>query len=341
MAFKQIVDNHTSASYGVNVTENPIITVLHGDARPDEDLLAPVREHATLRYSTAEQLPETLPGARVLFAYDFFSHAVPDAWPHSDDLEWIHIASAGVERFMFDELSASNVVVTNSRGIFDPHIAEYVLGQILSFAKDFPRSLRLQQEREWQHRESERIAGKHVIVVGTGPIGRAIGRLLRAAGMKVTGSGRRARDNDPDLGTIIAQEDLPAALATADYVVSIAPSTPQTRHMFNAEMFAAMKPTARFINVGRGDLTVTDDLVAALRDGTIAGAALDVIDPEPPPPDHPLWGLGNVMITPHNAGDVVGWRDDLTSLFIENFQRWRRGTELLNIVDKDRGYVPG
>ncbi|MBN4925814.1 D-2-hydroxyacid dehydrogenase [Hoyosella rhizosphaerae] len=323
------------------MTENPIIAVLHGSTKPDEDLLAPVLKQANVRFTTADDLPRALDGAQILFAYDFFSHAVPDAWSSANALEWIHIASAGVERFMFDELSDSDVVVTNSRGIFDPHIAEYVLGQILAFAKDFPTSWTLQQQREWKHRESERIAGKHAVVVGTGPIGRAIGRLLSAAGLRVTGSGRRAQTDDPDFGTIVAQEELPDVLRTADYVVSIAPSTPQTRHMFNAELFQAMKPTARFINVGRGDLTVTDDLVAALRDGTIAGAALDVTDPEPLPADHPLWTLDNVMITPHNAGDVVGWRDDLVTLFVENFERWTAGTELLNIVDKQRGYVPG
>ncbi|AEF42036.1 D-2-hydroxyacid dehydrogenase [Hoyosella subflava] len=328
-------------SYGVNVTENLVVTVLHGDAKPDEDLLAPVSEHATLRFADESDLSDALPGTNVLFAYDFFSHALPDNWLAADSLEWIHIASAGVERFIFPELRDSEVVVTNSRGVFDSTIAEYVLGQVISFAKDFPGSWRLQQQREWKHRDSQRVGGRTALVVGTGPIGRAVARLLTAAGMQVTGSGRRARENDPDFGTVTAQEDLHDALSAADFVVAIAPSTPQTHHMFDAAAFRAMKSTARFINVARGDLTVTDDLVSALESGTIAGAALDVTDPEPLPADHPLWRAPNVLITPHHAGDVTGWRDDLTHLFARNFQRWMAGKTLLNIVDKERGYVPG
>ncbi|MCW4352104.1 D-2-hydroxyacid dehydrogenase [Hoyosella sp. YIM 151337] len=323
------------------MTENPVVTVLHADAKPDEGLLAPVTEHATVRFAGAEDLPEALPGSHVLFAYDFFSHALPDNWRAADSLQWIHIASAGVERFIFPELRDSGVIVTNSRGIFDDTIAEYVLGQIISFAKDFPGSWQLQQQREWKHRDSRRVGGSRALIVGTGPIGRAIARLLKAAGVEVTASGRRARANDPDFGTVTAQENLEDALSHADYVIAIAPSTPQTYHMFDATTFRAMKDTACFINVARGDLVVTDDLIAALRAGTIAGAALDVTDPEPPPDDHPLWEAPNTVITPHHAGDVVGWRDDLTRLFADNYRRWAAGDTLLNVVDKERGYVPG
>ncbi|MGN5238237.1 D-2-hydroxyacid dehydrogenase [Rhodococcus sp. SJ-3] len=322
------------------MTANPVVAVLHAESVPDETLLAPVAEHADIRYTDSDGLATALAGAEVLFVYDFLTDSLPRAWHAAETLRWVHVAAAGVDPIMFPALRDSDVTVTNSRGVFDQPIAEYVLAQILSFAKDLPQSLRLQSEHTWRHRESERIAGRTALVVGTGPIGRAIARLLTAVGMRVRGSGRRARDDDPDFGTVTATEDLAKALAVADFVVVAAPLTEQTRDMFDACMFRAMKPSARFINVGRGDLVRTDDLVEALRSGEVAGAALDVVDIEPLPPEHPLWDIPNVMITPHNSGDFAGWRDALVDVFVDNFQRWRSGGKLENVVDKRLGYVP-
>lgn len=204
--------------------------------------MAPVDSRAEVRYTDEAGLARALDGADVLFLYDFLSGAVPAAWHAADSLQWLHIAAAGVDPVMFPEARDSDVTITNSRGVFDGAIAEYVLAQILSFAKDLPGSLRLQQSHTWKHRESERIAGRTALIVGTGPIGRAVARLLRAAGMTVRGSGRRGRESDPDFGVVLPADDLPAQLADADYVVAVAPLTEQTRHMFCAETFAAMKP---------------------------------------------------------------------------------------------------
>lgn len=316
------------------------MAVLHAEAVPDTAGMAPVAAHADIRYTDAAGLATALDGADVLFVYDFLTDALPRAWHAADTLEWIHVAAAGVDPLMFPELRDSDVTVTNSRGVFDDAIAEYVLAQILLFAKDIPESLRLQRDHTWRHRESERIAGRTVLVVGTGPIGRAIARLLTAVGMHVSGSGRRARRDDPDFGTVTPTEELPAALGDADFVVVAAPLTEQTRNLFDADMFSAMKPGARFVNVGRGDLVRTGDLVEALRARTIAGAALDVVDIEPLPAGHPLWDMPNVVITPHNSGDFAGWREALIDVFTENFERWRAGAPLGNIVDKHLGYVP-
>lgn len=301
--------------------------------------MAPVADRAVVRYTEAAGLADALRGAEVLFVYDFQSPAVPGAWHAADRLRWLHMGGVGVDPVMFPELRASEVVVTNTRNVFDGPIAEYVLGQIIAFAKDLPESMRLQRRHEWRHRESERVAGATALIVGTGSIGRATARLLRAAGMQVRGVGRRARADDPDFGTI--STDLYAELPTADYVVAIAPLTERTRKMFDATAFAAMKPHARFVNVGRGELVVTDDLVAALRHGTIAAAALDVVDPEPPPAGHPLWDLPNVVLTPHNSGDFHGWRAEIVRAFTDNFGRWADGRPLHNVVDKTLGYVPG
>ncbi|OZM74624.1 hydroxyacid dehydrogenase [Amycolatopsis antarctica] len=299
-----------------------------------------VEQGAEVRYTRADGLADALRGADALFVYDFLSTAVPGAWHAADRLRWLHIASAGVDPVLFDGLVRSEVALTNSRGVFDDSIAEYVLGVVLSFAKDFARSLDLQRESRWQHRETERIAGKRVLVVGTGPIGRSTARLLRAAGLDVSGAGRRARADDPDFGTVHDSAELTEYLPAFDYVVAVAPLTARTKDMFGARAFAAMKPTARFVNVGRGELVVTGDLVSALRSGDIAGAALDVFDTEPLPVDHPLWTMENVLLSPHMSGDVVGWRDTLVEVFAENFQRWREGEPLRNLVDKGLGYVP-
>jgi phosphoglycerate dehydrogenase-like enzyme len=299
-----------------------------------------VEIEAVVRYTDAAGLAEALSGADALFVYDFLSTAVPGAWHAADRLRWLHMASAGVDPVLFPGLRESDVVLTNSRGVFDDAIAEYVLGVVLTFAKGFARSLDLQRESRWLHRESERVAGRDALVVGTGPIGRAIARLLRAAGMRVSGAGRRARQDDPDFGEVYDTAQLSRHLPWADYVIAVAPLTEQTKGMFDARAFAAMKPSARFVNVGRGELVVTSDLIAALADGLIAGAALDVFETEPLPPESPLWTMQDVLVSPHMSGDFAGWRNALVEVFADNFRRWRAGEPLRNVVDKSLGYVP-
>lgn len=323
------------------VAERPVLAVLHGEQHPgDVGAMEPIEKVAVVRYTGEDGLAEALRGADALFLYDFLSTALRDAWPAADRLRWVHIASAGVDPVLFPALRNSDVVLTNSRGVFDDSIAEYVLGMILTFAKDFARSIDLQRQGRWLHRETERIAGKHVLVVGTGPIGRAIAAMLRAVGMRVSGMGRRAREGDPDFGTVHPAAELARHLSEMDYVVAVAPLTEQTKGMFDAEAFAAMKPGARFVNVGRGELVVTADLIDALRAGRPAGAAIDVFDTEPLPSDSPLWTMEGVLVSPHMSGDVTGWRATLVELFADNFERWQTGRPLRNVVDKQLGYVP-
>lgn len=302
--------------------------------------MGPVEEAAEVRYAQADELAEALRGADVLFVWDFLSKAVRDAWPAADRLQWLHIAAAGVDPVLFDELRASDVTLTNSRGVFDDAIAEYVLGVVIAFAKDLPRSLDLQREGRWKHRETERVGGRTALVVGTGPIGASIARLLRAVGMDVRGAGSRARADDPAFGTVYPSADLQEFVEWADFVVAVAPLTEQTKGLFDRAVFAAMKPSARFVNVGRGELVVTEDLIDALRAGELAGAALDVFETEPLPAESPLWTMENVLISPHMSGDFVGWKDVLVEVFVGNFQRWVAGEPLENVVDKGLGYVP-
>lgn len=317
----------------------PTVLVLRGATPPPR--MEVVEALADVRYAREADLAASLHGAEVLFLWDFWSTAVASAWEGAGSLRWVHIASAGVDRLLFPQLVASDVVVTNSRGVFDEPIAEYVLGLVLCLAKGLHTTLRLQTQRRWQHRETERVTGAHALVVGTGPIGRAVGRRLAAAGMTVGGVGRTGRVDDPDLGVVRPFAELGDGLAEADYVVLAAPLTDLTRGMIDTHALSRMRPSARLVNVGRGPLVVEEDLVEALRAGRIAGAALDVFAAEPLPESSPLWDMPEVIVSPHMSGDAIGWRDELVELFADNLTRYRRGEPLRNVVDKRLGYVAG
>ena len=280
-----------------------------------------------VRFATDDTLAAALPGTEVLLVWDFASNAVRDHWAAADALRWVHTASAGVDRLTFPALLESPVTLTNSRGVFDVPMAEYVLGLVLAMAKDIPASLAAQARREWRHRETEPVAGRCAVVVGGGPIGRAIARLLGAVGMDVELVGRREFDT------------LPTLLPRADWLVLAAPLTETTHGMLDATTLALLRPNARVINVGRGGLVVEPDLVDALAAGRIAGAALDVFAREPLPRESPLWELPGVIVSPHMSGDVVGWRETLVELFADNLARYQAGEPLRNVVDKALGYV--
>lgn len=307
---------------------DPQITVLHADHVPHGLDLGEARF-----VNSAETLAAALPGTEVLLVWDFLSDAVRDAWPvgaqdSTAGLRWVHTASAGVDRLVFPGLVDAPVTVTNSRGVFDVPIAEYVLGLVLAQAKDLAGTLAHQRRREWRHRETEPVAGRCAVVVGGGPIGATIGRYLRAVGLRVHVVGRREFP------------DLPRLLPDADWLVLAAPLTDATRGMLDAATLALLPRHARVINVGRGALVVEDDLVAAVAEGRIAGAALDVFATEPLPADSPLWDLPGVLVSPHMSGDVAGWRDELARVFADNLARYRAGEPLQNVVDMSLGYVP-
>ncbi len=314
-----------------------ILTDDEGTEPPNTDRL---RELADVTVTDAAGLAGVLPGARLLFLWDFFSAALRDAWPAADALQWIHVASAGVDTLLFDELRASEVVVSNARGVFDQPIAEFVAASVLAHDKRLHESKRLQREHVWQHRETTRTAGSRALVIGTGGIGRTTARLLRALGMEVTGGGRTARTDDPDFGTVVATADLADHLDDQDHVVLAAPLTDQTRGLVGRAELAAMKPTAHLVNIGRGPLVDEAALLDALRSGGIAAASLDVFATEPLPGDHPFWDLQQVHVSAHMSGDVVGWQEALAAQFEDNLRRWLAGEQPASVVDKSRGYVP-
>lgn len=320
--------------------QKPVVTVLGAPDEPQPPGIELLDGHVEMRSACDEaSLRETLPGTQILLVTDFRTEALRAAWPAADSLQWVHATSAGVDALLIPELVDSDIPVTNAQGIFDKSIAEYVLGAILIFAKDFHGSLAYQRNHQWNHRDTERALGKRVLVVGAGSIGREIAKLTSAIGMAVYGVARRARRDDPDFEEVFASEYLNEQLGLADYVVLAMPLTPATEGMFGPEEFAAMKPEGRFINIARGAIVQTQALVEALEKGRVAGAVLDVFEQEPLPPEHPLWDFDNVIMTAHMAGDFIGWRVALIEQFMANLAHWQKGEKLFNQVDKKLGYV--
>lgn len=320
--------------------QRPVVVILGANSGEPPPGLEPIAESASFRFAAdAQELESAIGGADVLFVWDFRSTELRDAWHRVDKLQWVHVAGAGVDAVLFPDMVESRVTLTNSRGVFDRSIAEYVLGLMLVFAKDLHRTIGLQQQKKWVHRETEMLVGRKLLVVGAGSIGRTIARLARCAGMEVDAIARTARSSDEDFRRVLSSEDLDETLPEADYVVVAAPLTAQTEGMFGAAQFERMKSSARLINVGRGPIVDESALVEALRDGQIVGAALDVFSEEPLPEDSVLWEMPQVVVSPHMSGDFVGWLEALGELFVENFRRWHRGDQLLNVVDKERGYA--
>ncbi|GAA6132028.1 D-2-hydroxyacid dehydrogenase [Halopseudomonas sabulinigri] len=285
--------------------------------------------------SAEAELRERLPNTDILVVTDFRTGLLERCWPAQHRIKWVHATSAGVDALLFPALVNSNVLLTNARGVFDLGIAEYVLGAVLLFAKDTLGNLRHQRAQQWQHRETELIRGKQALIIGAGSIGGEVARLLGALGLEVTGVARSAREA-PNFQQVVANDDLDMYLPSADYVVITAPLTAATEGLINRRRLALMQSHAVLINVGRGAVVVTEDLVEALQQQTIAGAALDVVEPEPLPEQHALWEMPNVMLSAHMSGDFVGWRRALGEQFKANLARWLAGEDLFNQVDKGK-----
>jgi phosphoglycerate dehydrogenase-like enzyme len=319
----------------------PILVVQGARAVDEVPRLAEIADDAEIRFATStDELREALPGAVAMLGWNFRADSLQEAWGSADALRWIHWGGAGVDAAMFPELVDSDVQLTNARGVFDRPMAEWVLGMIICFAKQIPQSLEFQRNHEWNYRMTEMVAGKRALIVGVGSIGRAVGRLLRAAGMEIDAVGRSARDGDADFGHVHAIDELHARLPLADYVVLITPLTESTRGLFGAAEFEAMAAHARFINIGRGPLVVESDLLAALASGGIAGAALDVFCDEPLPADSPFWEAPNCLVSPHMSGDFLEYPNVIADQFIDNWHRFRAGEPFENRVDKTLGFVP-
>jgi phosphoglycerate dehydrogenase-like enzyme len=252
---------------------------------------------------------------------------------------WVHSRSAGVEGLLFPALVESPVVLTNARGAYSRSLAEWVMAAVLFFAKDLRRLVRRQAEGKWDPFEPEEIAGRTLGIVGYGDIGRAVARQARSFGMSVLALRRRPPAEKDDLAAeVVGHDGLVTLMRRSDYVVLAMPITPQTRGLVGREAIAAMKASAVLVNVGRGPVLDEAALVEALTARRIRGAALDVFDKEPLPEGHPFYRLDNVLLSPHAADQVAGWREGAVDAFVEQVGRRLRGEPLRNVVDKTRGY---
>jgi phosphoglycerate dehydrogenase-like enzyme len=267
-------------------------------------------------------------------------HLLRDIFTHATRLRWVHSLSAGVEKILFPELVASPAILTNARGVFKRSLAEFVIGAVLYFAKDFRRVIRSQQAGLWQPFEMEEAHGKTMGIVGYGETGKACAERAHPLGMKILGLRRRPElsRGDPWLEAILGPNDLHRLLAQSDYVVLATPAAPQTRRLIGKAEFAVMKPSAVLINVGRGSSVDESAMIDALEQGRLRGAALDVYQTEPLPPGHPLYRSEKVLLSPHCADHTPGFCELDMDFFIQNLHRFLNGQPLENVVDKEAGY---
>lgn len=258
-------------------------------------------------------------------------------------LQWVQMVTAGVENCVsVPAVKERNILVTNMQRVAGPIIAEHAIAMVMAFTRGLDLFVQAQADGQWRRNIAPgRMAvvdGKTLLVVGLGGIGSEVAKRAHALGMKVTATRASGRTGPDYVSYVGLPDELPKLISEADFVVNTAPLTPQTEGMFDAELFAKMKPTAYFINVARGGSVVTADLVDALNDKKIAGAGLDVTDPEPLPPGHPLWRAPNVIITPHVAGSSDLGFDAQVQVVRENLRRYAAGEKMLSVVDVSRGY---
>jgi phosphoglycerate dehydrogenase-like enzyme len=317
------------------------LLVISNPTAPNLRLLDQLKEPVEIRVGEdLEFLKTHAPHAEVILNGSHHGELLHAVLPCARRVKWIHVLSAGVDKILFPELIESQTPLTNGRGVFKDSLAEFSIASILFFAKDLRRLVSSQEAGKWEQFDVVQIRGLTLGVVGYGEIGRETGRLARALGMKVVAARRRATlsANDGDLERAYPPEGLREMLSVSDYVVVSTPLTGETRGLIGDAELRAMKSSGVIINVGRGPVIVEPALIAALTEKRIRGAALDVFDVEPLPAGHAFYRLDNVLLSPHSADHVVGWADSAMNQFIENFERYRSGQPLENLVDKKAGY---
>ncbi len=253
-------------------------------------------------------------------------------------LKWMQTPLTGADPFLRPDIIASPVLIANSRGIHGTQAGELVLMLMLMLAKRARDLFQRQSERSWQVFHPGLLHSRTVGILGFGSIGRDVARLARAFGMKVIATRRRHNADAEPADIVLPPQEKDVLLAESDFVVVTVPLTAETEGMIGKREMATMKPTAYLINIARGGVVDEDDLADALGSGTIAGAALDVFATEPLPPQSRLWDLPNAIITPHIAGRREDYYLLATGAFCDNLRRYLKGEELVNIIDKDKGY---
>ena len=257
-------------------------------------------------------------------------------------LRWVHASASGVDGFLYPAFRDGHVVLTGEKGLVGGHLADHGFGLLLGLTRRIAAAVRL-GPAGWEHREELRRAeleleGLTMGIHGFGGTGRAMARRAAAFGMRCRAVDQHPVAPSPEVAEVAGPEGLDDLLAGSDVVAICSPLTAETRGMFDDRAFATMKRGAVLVNVTRGEIVDGDALVRALESGQLGGAALDVVPDEPLPPDHPLWGFDNVVMTPHTAGASQHRAPRNIARFCENLRRLREGRELEGVVDKQLGY---
>lgn len=266
----------------------------------------------------------------------------PEELTLASRLRWIQTVGAGVDGVITPELIASGILLTNNSGVHAPNIAEHLMSLMLAFARQLPQHIRAQDTHTWRH-ETWRsgifeLNGQMLLIVGLGDIGQALAKRAAPFGMNVIGVRRREGPTPEGVSNVVNIDDLPGVLADADHVAICLPLTTQTRGLFDRKTLYGMKQGSFLYNIGRGSIVDQSALIDALSDGHLGGAGLDVTEPEPLPPDSPLWDLPNAIITSHTSGVTPNYWDRAIVILESNIERYRSGNELLNVVDLQAGY---
>jgi phosphoglycerate dehydrogenase-like enzyme len=287
---------------------------------------------------TEEAFRTLLPDAEAVVAW----RLAPAEIAAAPKLRWLQTVGAGVEDVIVPELAERGIILTNNSGVHAPNIAEHLLAMMLAFARRLPFQIRGQIAHEWRDEIGRQgvfeLTEQTLLVVGLGDIGQALARRARALGMTVIGVRRRGGDPPDGVDKIVGLPDLGDALPHAHHVAVCLPLTAHTRGLFVQDLFARMRPGAFIYNIGRGPIIDTDALVEALSSGHLGGAGLDVTDPEPLPSDSPLWDMESVIITSHTSGATPRYWDRAIAILESNVERFRAGSDLLNVVDLEMGY---
>ena len=288
-----------------------------------------------------DALPKELPDTDIFVGYSLRAKQLQDA----RKLKWLHSTAAGVAQLMYPELRDSGILVTNPSGVFSVPMAEHTMGLLLALARNFPDSVRQQDNAIWSQQELwdkpqhlAEVNGQVLLIVGYGSIGRELAKRAKAFEMRVWGVTRSGEGDGNYVEKIFSAAQLHEALPEADYVVVAAPETADTKNLIGAKEIAKMKRGARLINVSRGSLLDEREFVSALEKGALAGAAIDVAETEPLPADSPLWRAPNLFITPHTSALSDRLWQRQAALLVALLERWFDGREMFNRVDLTRGY---
>ena len=316
--------------------QEPLVLVLATEDDPQLDLLKNI-PHVIGK--SAADFASHAQDAAVIFYWSGPGALLRTVFLASPHVRWIHSRAAGIDSLLFPELIQSDIPMTNGTGVFSRSLGEFALAAILYFAKDLRRMLRNQDAGRWEQFDVEEIAGRTVGIVGYGDIGRVVAERVHAMGMQVLALKRHPpAAPDPLIDRFYKPEEMAVMLGQCDYVVVSAPLTPETRHMLSDAQFAAMKPSAALINIGRGPVVDQTALMRALAEKKIRGAALDVFEQEPIPAGDPIWSLDNILISPHCADHTKDWLDDAMRFFLKQYERFVKGEPLENVVRKHLGY---